>query len=118
MDPPHSALFDILFGSEEGSQNLLSRIQVMGPWLVIYQGHASQTGRAVALCRGLKRSFSQVVLWQIGPEVMIVAGPDSWEGIDFQTIIDRTDQSVRRDCHEYDFSFKTPIRIVERISSD
>jgi hypothetical protein len=105
MDPPHSALFDILFGTED----LLSSVRNMGPWLVIYQGHASQTGRGVALCRGLQRSFDHVVLWQIGPEVMIVAGPNTWEGTDFKTIIERTGDSVKKDCYGYDLSCKTPI---------
>jgi predicted RNA methylase len=108
MDPPHSALFDILFGKEPDDQNLLAFVQRRGPWLIVYQGHASQTGRGIALCKLLKGSFENVVLWKIGPEVMIVAGPNIWEDTDFRTVIDRTTRLVERDCSDYDFSVNPP----------
>lgn len=81
MDPPHGALFDLLFAAQEDGRTALDAIKrhTGSEWLVVYQGHVSQTGRGrviAAALRGL--SYPRVRLWQLASEVITIAGPDQW----------------------------------------
>jgi len=101
MDPPHSALFDILFKPDEDSRTLIDRVCGVTRWLVIYQGHASQIGRAIALDRALRSRFGRVGLWHIGPEVITITGPEKWNEKSFTEIRGRAEDWLRRDCEKY-----------------
>lgn len=106
MDPPHSSLFDLLFLRAKDSRTLLQRLHTLAPWLIVYQGHASQVGRAVLVQAALKNSFSQVRLWHIGPEVITVAGPDSWMSMSFNEIFEHATDSLTRDCKKYELDLR------------
>ena len=102
MDPPHSSLFDLLFLKGKDSRTLLQRLHTVAPWLILYQGHVSQVGRAILLQAALKESFDQVRLWHIGPEVITVAGPNNWRSKSFDEILGHGTDSLKRDCSTYE----------------
>jgi hypothetical protein len=101
MDPPHNSLFDILYRPARESR--------IAPWLLVYQGHASQVGRAMAAENALARRYRRVKLWQIGPEVITIAGPESWCGRDFGEVIERAEDLVRREANEYAWALESRI---------
>lgn len=105
LDPPHNLLFELLFDRRYGSSSLFDRVTALAPWLVVYQGHASQVGKAVALRYALEVHFQRVTLWHIGPEVVTVAGPTEWRGHIFDDILKRAADSLKYDCKKYDLPF-------------
>ncbi|GIW93078.1 MAG: hypothetical protein KatS3mg110_1119 [Pirellulaceae bacterium] len=99
-DPPHSAMFELLFERRYGDGTFLDRVKDLGPWLVVYQGHVSQEGRAVALHDALKDRYENVVRWAIGPEVVTIAGPAEWNGHSFTEVVGRAKDLANRDCEK------------------
>lgn len=105
MDPPHAALFELLFGKGEGGLAAIDDIGKIAPWLVVYQGHASQEGRGIALAVALQLRYSNITLWQIGPEVITIAGPADWNGKPYYEFIERARSSIEQDCRRFGWTF-------------
>lgn len=103
MDPPHNFLIELLFETKGKSGALIDNVKRLAPWLIIYQGHASQLGRGVAIQAALTKRFEKVALWNIGPEVVILAGPATWRDRTFDWILKEVESSLRLHCTEYDW---------------
>lgn len=74
MDPPHSALLDLLHDEVAQGRSFLESVAERTPLLVVYQGHVSQAGRASELVRAIVPYLPKVALWTVGSETIIVAG--------------------------------------------
>lgn len=79
MDPPHAALLDMLFGG------LVEALLASSSWLLVYQGHTSQSGRGRALVTALTE-FSRdpartrcVAIMIIDSEELVICGPPEWK---------------------------------------
>lgn len=121
MDPPHGALFEMLFGSLPKVQSierdidLIRNVARLTDWLVLYPGHACQFGRAAALRAALRQGgFSEAVFLEIGPEIVIVA----WSGKDsekehWRTTVDNLVGSLGLVCKSYGWEVRE--REIENI---
>lgn len=107
MDPPHGSLFDILFSPARGSETLIDALSRIAPWLLVYQGHASQVGRAMAVETAMHGRYQRAKLWQLGPEVIAIAGPEVWFGSDFTELIGKAEDLLRREAERYGWALET-----------
>jgi 16S rRNA G966 N2-methylase RsmD len=106
MDPPHNALFELLFEAKVESQALIDSVSKVAPWLIVYQGHASQVSRGIALQTALIKRFARVALWHIGPEVVTIAGPLEWKSNTFDEILERAGNFLEQDCRKYGWTLE------------
>jgi len=76
LDPPHAALLSISFGG------LLETLSKCTKWLVIYQGHTSQSGSGQAVSTAIRKFFpkNQAETVVVDSEEIVVCGPDEWDG--------------------------------------
>lgn len=101
MDPPHSILVELLFKKATGGKTCIQFVREhVAEWIVIYQGHSSQIGRGKALQRVLTQTFARSELWQVGGEVMTIAGPEKWSGSSFDRILENAKTSLKQECAE------------------
>lgn len=100
MDPPHATLFELFF-----RDLMLSRVRKVAPWLIVYQGHRSQQGRGIAVQEFLRQTFERVRAWNVGPEVMMIAGPNQWKSFGFDEILGQAAASLKGVCERYGWDF-------------
>lgn len=106
-DPPHSVLFEILLQPRPPlGVPLLDRISSLGRWLLVYPGHLSQWGRAVALSRLTRPRFEALRLWSVGSELLIVAGPSTWHGASFEACLTTAGHLLRESIAEYGLQWR------------
>jgi hypothetical protein len=77
LDPPHALLLDLVFGHHEDSQPLVTRLAMASGWLIMYIGHASQEGRIHIVDALMSSQYKNRAWFQIGQEVVLVAGPNA-----------------------------------------
>lgn len=110
MDPPHGALLDLLYELDESNRTLLHRVSEVAPWLVIYQGHVSQSGRAIAIRRTLRSHYDKVRVWRLGSESILITGPKDQLNIHsgkketFEQISQRILGRLEDDCKQFGWS--------------
>ena len=75
MDPPHAAVFDLLYRAVPPNRTFIDQVAERAPWLVVYQGHVSQFGRARSLEQTLAVHYRCTALWTMGAETIMIAGP-------------------------------------------
>ncbi|OGL33404.1 hypothetical protein A3E20_00620 [Candidatus Saccharibacteria bacterium RIFCSPHIGHO2_12_FULL_47_16] len=76
LDPPHSELLELLFGSlDDGRKTLVELSAERADIMVMYQGHTTQRGRLRLVEAGLKRAnWVQVTTLQVEEELIVIAG--------------------------------------------
>jgi 16S rRNA G966 N2-methylase RsmD len=99
LDPPHAALLGMLFGG------LIRTLAKRTKWLVIYQGHTSQSGRGRAALSAIKGFFRdrQIATIVVDSEEIVVCGPDEWETNEgmrtFETILESVGRALTTQGH-------------------
>ena len=94
MDPPHAALFDLLLSRRDGL-TALEAASRRAPWLVLYQGHTTQSGRAWALAHHLREVYARVCAWTVGQELLLLAGPDTAGELSFDRLVHSVEPGLR-----------------------
>jgi hypothetical protein len=114
MDPPHAALFDLVFDTAgETDTSLLGRAAASCDWLVIYQGHVTQRGRADLLTPHLGACFARAACWQIGQELLLLCGPDQ---VDYDRVSLGWDELLTALTHRLEAEcapYRWPVRVGE-----
>lgn len=90
LDPPHSELVELLFGTQENQVSLVELIADRADLMVMYQGHTTQRGRLHLISRGLMRAgWECVEILQVEEELIVIAGKGPYWGASdkFQKLI-------------------------------
>ena len=107
MDPPHAAVFDLLFRAVSPDRTFIDQVSHRAPWLVVYQGHVSQFGRARSLERTLAERYQCTALWTMGAETIMIAGPANIKNEDtgisrtFQEVMTAIEHGLHVQCDHY-----------------
>jgi len=99
LDPPHAALLGMLFGG------LLKTLARLTRWLMVYQGHTSQSGRGRAVFSAVRevaagRRVAKIV---VDSEELVICGPDEWPGAEgalaFEEILALVKAALEQQAH-------------------
>lgn len=103
LDPPHAALLSMLFGGLLAK--LVDTMTDDNTWLVIYQGHTSQSGRGETLVSAVQTLLKnhQVIKFIVNSEEIIVCGPAR----NFDDVMSKVENDLRH-------AFTVDILRVER----
>ena len=96
IDPPFNSLFEMLTKKNKKNWSLIESVFRMSPWVIIYVGHTTQSGRKTILQNVLKEHCKMLSMWNIEAEVIAIATRE--EDISSKEIMNDTYRELIQTC--------------------